>query len=499
MLPEQAKLSGKLNSKHILTVIAFLMVIFARYLPRILPFSQGASQVIYQFVAVLSLWLFVAIDWPSLLLLFGFSLVPELKFTGVLQAAFGNQTFAFLLFTFSLTYVLTKVGLLRQVALAFITSKFARLGGWHFVLAYFASILVLGCFISPTVLFFIYLAILTEICTLVKLEKDSSAANLLMLGTVFFCSISSGMTTISHVFPLISLSLAKRMLNLTISHVTFSLVAIPIGLVSSLIALAIFYFVLRPDLTKLQASNLQQIKSHLVTESAEPKSTYVRLISLIVAALVLLAWLVPTVLLKLNLPNAITNFLKYWQTAGISLPPLLGFMCLCLVKTENKPLVTVQEALTKGVSWPSLIMCASTLALGAVLTNKELAFNTSLANLFKDNLPSLPHLLVVLIFCAWAGIQTNFSSNMVTATLVTSTLLSLAGNLVFVNIPLLVCLIGILASYAFAAPSAMPCVAIAAASGFSNSRDLLRYGLLLIFLVVCFISFIAYPLLLAVV
>lgn len=95
MLPEQAKLSGKLNSKHILTVIAFLMVIFARYLPRILPFSQGASQVIYQFVAVLSLWLFVAIDWPSLLLLFGFSLVPELKFTGVLQAAFGNQTFAF--------------------------------------------------------------------------------------------------------------------------------------------------------------------------------------------------------------------------------------------------------------------------------------------------------------------------------------------------------------------------------------------------------------------
>ena len=174
-------------------------------------------------------------------------------------------------------------------------------------------------------------------------------------------------------------------------------------------------------------------------------------------------------------------------------------MCLCLVKTENKQLVTVQEALTKGVSWPSLIMCASTLALGAVLTNKELAFNTSLANLFKDNLPSLQHLLVVLIFCAWAGIQTNFSSDMVTATLVTSTLLSLAGNLVFVNIPLLVCLIGILASYAFAAPSAMPCVAIAAASGFSNSRDLLRYGLLLIFLVVCFISFIAYPLLLAVV
>lgn len=484
--------------KSFLTIIALIVLAFARFLPQLTPFNVSASQVIYQFVAILILWLFVAIDWPSILLLVAFSTVPELKMNYILQSAFGNQTFAFLLFTFSLTYALTKVGILQKVALAFIASKFAKKGGWYFVLAYFASIIILGCFVSPTVLFFVYLAILTEICTLLNLAKGSSAANLLLMGTVFFCGISSGMTTISHVFPLIALSLAKSMLNITISHATYAFIAVPIGLLSAIIALLLFRFILRPDLQALAADKLAKIREQL-PKTADAQDNIARNITLGVAILVLAAWLLPDLLLNLRLPLAITNFVKFFKSAGISLPPMLGFTCLLLIRVKGKAILSVQEAFTKGVSWPSLLMCASTLALGSVLTNKDLAFNSTLAGILQVNLLTLSPLCIVFIFLAWAGLQTNFSSNMVTATLVTSTLLSLEASLPKLNMVLLVSLIGMLASYAFAAPSAMPCVAIAAASGYSNSRDLLRYGLLLIAIIVCMLSFLLYPLLAAVV
>lgn len=498
----------KLNKKQInllnvsyqtiLTALALVIMALARFLPRLAPFNASASQVIYQFVAVLILWLFVAIDWPSLLLLAAFSTVPEIKMSAILQSAFGNQTFAFLLFTFSCTYALTKVGLLQKVAVAFISSSFAKRGGWHFVLAYFFSILVLGCFVSPTVLFFVYLALLTEICTLLGIEKGSSGANLLMLGTVFFCGISSGMTTISHVFPLIALSLAKNMLKISISHATYAMIAVPIGLISFLLALMLFRYILRPDLSALSAKHLVKIKEQLRNSEIETIDKTAVNITLVVSILVLAAWLLPDLLAAFSLPAHLSDLLKFVKQAGISFPPMIGLAVLLLIKVKGKAIITIQEVFTKGVSWPSLIMCAATLALGAVLTNKELAFNSTLASLLQSQLPGLSTLFIVFIFCAWAGLQTNFSSNMVTSTLVTSTFLSLTSSLPEINVAVLVSLIGMLASYAFAAPSAMPCVAIAAASGYSNSRDLLRYGLMLIILVVAFVSFIAYPLFAAV-
>ena len=70
-----------------------------------------------------------------------------------------------------------------------------------FVSLYFASILVVGSFISPTVLFFVYLPILEEIYVLLELKKGDRLASILMMGTVIMCGISSGMTPICTCIP----------------------------------------------------------------------------------------------------------------------------------------------------------------------------------------------------------------------------------------------------------------------------------------------------------
>lgn len=487
----------------ILTVLCFILVLTSRYLPLIAAFNRSASQVIYQFAAVLLLWLFVAIDWPSLLLLFSFSLLPEVSFNRILQAAFGNQIFAFLLFTFSLTYAVAQAGLLRRIAYAFINSKLASAGKWYFVCTYFASILFIGSVVSPTVLFFVYLAILEELFVILHIPPQHKLANMLMMGTVFMCGISSGMTTVSHVFPVIALGLAQDMLNLSISHLTYSMLAVPTGCLSALLVILIFRFVMRPDLTLISSDNLNKYKIELSRLNMKRQLAKKEKIILIVTVSVIAAWILPDLLIKFIAPDCRQNLLKviihYFRNSGLSLPPLAGVMLLSCIKIEDKPILSITEAFTKGVNWASLLMCASTLALGTILTLPELEFNTTLAAMLKNNLPLHSSILPVFIFCLWAGIQTNFSSNMITATLVTGTVLSLAPLMQNVNLSLLVIFIGMLSAYAFAAPSAMPCVAVAASSPYSSSKYLLKYGLLLIILIVLLISFGLYPLLASVV
>ena len=42
---------------------------------------------------------------------------------------------------------------------------------------------------------------------------------------------------------------------------------------------------------------------------------------------------------------------------------LVGVVLLSIMTDEGKPLLNFGEAMSKGVSWPSLIMCAGTTAV----------------------------------------------------------------------------------------------------------------------------------------
>ena len=159
-------------------IIAFLLIFGFRYLPFHTDLSTSAIQLLGIFAGVLLLWLFVSIDWPSILLLGALALIPELKFSSILASAYGGSTFVFLLFTFIVTYALQKTSFLKRLAVAFITSNSAKRGPWHFVILYFLSILFIGCFISPTVLFFVYYPILEEIAAHERWSKREQAGNI---------------------------------------------------------------------------------------------------------------------------------------------------------------------------------------------------------------------------------------------------------------------------------------------------------------------------------
>jgi sodium-dependent dicarboxylate transporter 2/3/5 len=176
------------------------------------------------------------------------------------------------------------------------------------------------------------------------------------------------------------------------------------------------------------------------------------------------------------------------------MPPILGTLFLLIVRVDNKPILKVDEAF-KNVPWGSLMMCAATLVLGVALTHDAIGIKAFLETNLNQSLINIAPIGLLIIFGMWAAIQTNISSNMVTATLVASVAFSvLTGINSSLNLNAVVCIIGLLASFAFATPPSMPHIAIIAGSDECNVKDVLIFGSILMVISVIVALGVGYPL-----
>lgn len=474
--------------RYITIAIALLCMFTFRYLPAPAGLSASGMQVLGIFIGVLILWLTISIDWPSVLLIGALATVPELKFSSILSGAYGNSTFVFLMYTFVVTYALGKTSYIKRIAISFITSKLSRKGPWWFVTLYFASILFIGSFISPTVLFFVYLPIAEEIFEILGLKKGDKLAACIMMGTVIMCGISSGMTPIAHVFPLIAMGLYEDAAGVAVPYANYMAVCIPVGLICATLTILVFKFILRPDMSSLLNFDRDKISG------VDGKPSKTEKFVLWIFILVIFLWVVPGAITDVVTSGPLYTICNYIDSFGTAMPPLIGTVILCIVNIDGQPVLKFSEAMSKGVSWPSLIMCASTLALGNAITNTDIGLTTWLSTSLTPIISGMSPLLMVFIFTLWAAIQTNVSSNMVTSTLVSATALAITAGMTNINIAGVVILIGMMAAYAFATPPAMPCVAIAGSSGWTNTMQMMKYGFLVMFLCVVIATFVGYPL-----
>ena len=73
------------------------------------------------FIGAIIMWLFVDVGWPSLLVLFSLTQLDGVTISTVMANSLGNNTIAFLIFSCARTYALSVTGVLRQVAMWFVT------------------------------------------------------------------------------------------------------------------------------------------------------------------------------------------------------------------------------------------------------------------------------------------------------------------------------------------------------------------------------------------
>ena len=473
------KLKDNIIFRSIIIPLSLILCFVGQFIPETNGLSSEAFGVIFIFIGVLILWLTIGIDRPSLLCLFALGFIDSFGFNKVLSSSLGNSTFAFLLFTFICTYALSKTSLIKRIALTFINLKIAQKNSYLFIFFFLLGTLFLGLFISPSVLFVVLLPILDEIIAQLKLEKTDKVAKILMLGLGFTVSISSGMTPIAHVFPILAINAA----NLEVSTFEYIALAFPTGLVLFLLMYLLLIVCIRPKKDGLNFENVAKLKE--TTQKLDKKD----IITLIIFILVLFLWIVPSLFEFIYYP-IYEAFNKY----GTIMPPLLGTILLCILRIDKKPLISVEDAFKNGVPWGSLIMCAATLALGEAIKNEDIGLITYLQSTLGNSLVSLPALVLLIIFALWAAVQTNLSSNMVTATLVATVASTiLTSTFSTLNLEATICIIGMIASFAFATPPSMPHIAIISASESTSTKEVFIYGSILMVISVIISLLISYP------
>ncbi len=460
--------------------ICIAMCFLGRFIPTNGVLTSDAMGVIFIFLGSLILWLTIGIDWPSLVCIFALAFLDNLSFGSVLQSSFGNSTFIFLLFTFVCTYALSKTSLIKRIAISFVNSKLAKKSGFLFISLFLTSVLLLGLFISPSVLFVVILPILKEILSIAKIEKGHKVAKVMLLGLGFTVSISSGMTPIAHVFPLLAMSAA----HIEVSSLVYMGIAIPTGVVIFLLMLLMFFIYLRKDADVIKGIDVSSLKENIKKIDAKD------IVTLVIFIVVILLWILPSIF-----KNVSIEFYDAINQYGTAMPPLLGTILLCVIRIKNEPIIKIDDALKNGIPWGSLLMCAATLVLGSALTNNDIGIKTVLSNAIGSSIGSLPILVLLIIFVSWAAIQTNLSSNMVTATLVASvagTVLA-SSNIATNEYNTIICLIGMMASFAFATPPCMPHIAIVAGDENCSTKDVLIFGSILMVISIICACLIGYP------
>lgn len=472
----------KLSRRNLVIAVSLAFIILFRFVPAPQGLGRPAMQVTGIFIGVLILWMNAGIDWPSMLCIAALGFVPGLSMSGMLSAGFGNATFAFLMFTFMCTYTVSQTPFIRRCAIAFLTSKAAKKGPWAFVCRYFASVVFLGCFMSPTVLVVVLIAVTEEIFAILGLKKGDRLAAMMMMGMVFCSGIAAGMTPIAHVFPLMAMGYYTTATGSAINYGQYMAAGIPAGILRTAAMIIIFRLFLRPDMSALEKADISRLKDSL--PPMEKREKYSLAIFFAVVAL----WVVPE-FIKPVLPQVY----EYINGLGTAMPPLLGAVAMAIVTADGKPLLDFKRATGKGIPWASLIMVGATLALGSAMTNADIGLTAFISEKIAPVAAGLGAAGLVILFAVWAAVQTNLSSNMVTVTVVCAIALplSLAGGVT--NTAAIACIIGMMASYAFATPPAMATIVFAIGSGWADTKQFAKYGFALMAAGIVIACAVAYP------
>ena len=166
---------GEMTSLIVSGLIFIISIINSLFNLTLFDIPTHTFAILAIFVASLVLWLFVSIDWPSLVTLIALGFLPEVTYAEVFTLSFGNTTFVFLLFTFIVTYALEQTNFLKRLTSQAINSEWAQT---EYSLAFYDRVsccrLIYCLFCSPSHLIYDCLPCLPTDHGTIWLEKRRS-------------------------------------------------------------------------------------------------------------------------------------------------------------------------------------------------------------------------------------------------------------------------------------------------------------------------------------
>ncbi len=439
-----------------------IMLLF-HYLPTFSTLTRTGLDVMGIFVGTIYAFSTVDIIWPALLGVILLGSTELFTMTGAFAAAFGNDTWLFILFILAFAAVINDSGVSRVIANWMVSRKFSRGKPWVISWLLLTTSYIVAALVSVTPGIIIPWTILYTMSETYGYKPHDKYPTLMVIGIALAALMGNTAFPFKAMAIMVQSSLAAQT-GQTIDFWLFTALAVCLGYAIVLTYLALCKFLFRPDVSAIKNSDY-------VYDGETKMSGYQKRILLLLVMFFLLMF-VPGVL-----PNGfpgMTFLNRIGKTATcVLLLCLAGFF---VKKDTGKPAVDLLETFKNGIAWPTMMLMAFAMIMTSSMTNEATGIQPFLKELFAPVFGATPNtVLFIFLVCAVQLILTNVFANMVIALLLIPLICTYAPMAGTSAVMMSVC-VCVLVNVSLVFPSASPFAALLHGnSTWVTSKEIYKY------------------------
>lgn len=455
----------------------------------LLPASNGLTptgvRTIAAAVLIIYWWIFISIDWVSLLAIALFAMAGAASVAELCGASFGNWVVPFVIVICILNYALERVGFIQRMVTWFISRNIIQGRAWVFFTLFAVANYILNMFLNIVSIVLIMLPVCKSICEELDYKPGDKFPQCLYLITMWVSLLGFSATPIGHSIPLMVMGLMEGTFGVAITVTQWMLVGIPSTLLLLVLTLLVCRFIINPDTSRFSGYDVAAKRQSL--RKMEKKE---KLVVTIFA--VMIFFLFAPDLFKGIFP-AFSSLLSGWGTLTIS---TIAMCAMLVLRVDGEPLINFTDA-SRHISWTSVFLAVGTFALSSAFTAEStgiVPWLTSLCGPFIRSLDSW--FMFALIASGLVIVLTNFFSCPVVANVVYVVLIPLACNMdaSVVNPLAVAMIIGIACNFGVMTPPASFSSTILLGTEYLSVSAGFKYGLINMILSILVSIFVIYPL-----
>jgi sodium-dependent dicarboxylate transporter 2/3/5 len=480
---------------YIKSIIGLAIMIFFGNIPAPAPITHVGMVVLGQFIGLIFLWTFVDMVWPTFaaIVLFGFiatQVYPNsFAMAGIYEAgmqSIGNWCVVIMIGLLIICEVLSETGLIKRIALWFLTRKFAKKSPWSFTFMFFLTTFILGMFLDVSAAQVFMLALAKEIFDMLGLSQRDKWTRVITIGATFSVVIAFGATPICHTMPILFMGIYSGIAGVGINWLSYMLTAIPVGIILFFLMFAFFRFVVKPDMSKLESADFGKLD--VMRKDAGRMTSRDKIVT-VVCLIVVFCWVLPGFLSFLAPNAAITT----WFSSITMLTPLfVAIVVLAIVKVGGRPILDIPKATSK-ISFLAVFLLAGIMLIATAMGEATTGISAWVLEFITPLTAGMSPFVLVAFIAVVSVILTNVANNVPVGIVLVSVGVPVALQM-GIDPFVVAVTVSMAGNLAYCIPPAFVPVGYCYADPFGGGKYTLRWGVVmtLISAVVC--GLLMYPL-----
>lgn len=396
---------------YLKSIIGLAIMILFGMIPAPAPITQTGMILLGQFIGLVFLWTFVDMVWPTFaaIVLFGFIATDVYPSSFALASVYeagmqsiGNWCVVIALGLLIFCEVLNETGIIRRVALWFLTRKMAKKSPWGFTFMFLLASLIVGVFMDVTASQLLLFALAREVFDIVGAKQDDKWSKVISIGITFSVVLAFAATPICHTMPILFMGIYSAIAGVGINWLGYMAISLPVAIIIWALVLLFFRYVVKPDMSKLQKIDFDKIEA-LRPGPMKAKERFV----VIVSAALIFTWILPGFLSVLAPAAAITQ----WFNDITMLTPLLVVIVLfAIVRFDGKSVLDITESCRK-INWMVFFLLAGIMMIASAMGEATTGISDWVMAVVSPIVQGMSPFALIVALCVISVVLTNVANN----------------------------------------------------------------------------------------